>query len=173
MTITFEELLNGLTELNTELQAQTQRANQLELIRQQHDAQIADLNNKIATLTDPRVESVIAEAKLLMNMKIPYVFGAEWENDKAFDCSSFTQKIFKIVGIVLPRTSKDQATHGTSIPVGQQKRGDCLFFDYNGDGVIDHVGTYLGDGTMIHTNTPTTGINVKAIGTPKIVRRFI
>lgn len=167
MTITFEELLKGLTDLNMTAQAQTARADQLELIRQQHDAQIASLQRSI------KIESVIYGANLLDNLQIPYLFGGEWENDKKFDCSSFVQKLFLIVGIKLPRASKEQALQGIYVPVGQQQRGDLLFFDYSGDGVIDHVGICLGDGSMIHTNTPSTGINIKATGTPKIVRRLL
>lgn len=174
MITTFDQLLSGITELKTvsqqtadQLTAQTQRAEALELIRQQHDAQIASLQRSV------KIEAIIYGANLLDNLNIAYDFGGTWESNKMFDCSSFVQKLFLIAGIKLPRTSKDQATMGIYVPVGQQQRGDLLFFDYNGDGVIDHVAIYLGDGTMIHTNTPATGINIKATGTPKMVRRII
>jgi cell wall-associated NlpC family hydrolase len=139
----------------------------LEQIRVQHDAQIAQLQRSV------KVETIIYGALLLKDMGIPYKYGGEWENDKAFDCSSFVQKLFKIAGVTLPRTSKDQALQGTTIAFKDAQRGDLLFFDYSGDGVIDHVAIYLGDGTMIHTNTVATGINIKATGTPKIVKRIL
>jgi cell wall-associated NlpC family hydrolase len=111
-----------------------------------------------------KAEIVIAIAKAFDALKIPYVFGGE--SISGMDCSGFVQAIFKQVGYNMPRVSKDQAKIGTQISKSSPalwRKGDLIAFDYSGDGVIDHIGIYMGDGFMIHTNTPSTGINIKAV----------
>lgn len=78
---------------------------------------------------------------------VPYKFGAKSGNTDAFDCSSFTQYVFKQNGISLPRTSKQQSTVGTYVSRSQLQPGDLVFF-YS---PIHHVAIYMGDGKLLHT----------------------
>lgn len=90
----------------------------------------------------------------------PYKYGAPSFSDASFDCSSFTQFIFKkVMGVTLPRTSAAQATVGTAVSRGQLQPGDLLFFDTTGDGGIHHVGIYIGNGQMISSEL-TVGVHV-------------
>jgi cell wall-associated NlpC family hydrolase len=169
-----QQIIQTVTDLDTQLQAQTARADQLELIRQQHDAQIQALTAAQQTPSMSKYDIVLTSAKALDALGVPYKFGGN--SISGMDCSAFTQFNFKQAGIVLPRVSRDQATVGSPVSATdhtQWKPGDLLFYDYSGEGVIDHVGMYIGNGLMIHTNTPATGINIKATGTPKIVRRVL
>lgn len=134
---------------------------------------ITDLQARVAELQaikpappawEVKADTVLAIAKAFDALGIPYVFGGESRN--GMDCSGFTQTIYKQVGVTLPRVSKDQAKVGTQIDKTNQaiwRKGDLIGFDYNKNGEIDHIGIYRGDGTMIHTNTPATGINIKAV----------
>ncbi len=82
-----------------------------------------------------------------------YVWGATGPNK--FDCSGFTQKVFKIVGINLPRVSREQAKVGKYVSFDALKKGDIVFFDTNHKktGRVTHVGIYLEDGKFIHASS--------------------
>ncbi|MCO7175106.1 LysM peptidoglycan-binding domain-containing protein [Sporolactobacillus kofuensis] len=90
----------------------------------------------------------------------PYVYGAPSFSESMFDCSSFTQLMYsKVMNISLPRTSSAQATIGTRVSKDQVQPGDLLFFDTSGDGKIDHVGIYIGNGQMI-SSEETVGVHI-------------
>jgi len=83
----------------------------------------------------------------------PYVWGAT--GPSKFDCSGFTQWVYRDVGITIPRVSKDQARVGKYISYNNLKRGDMVFFDTKKrrSGKVTHVGIYLGDGNFIHASS--------------------
>ncbi len=83
----------------------------------------------------------------------PYRWGAEGPD--AFDCSGFTQYVYRQVGIQLPRVSRAQISAGTRVSRAELRPGDLVFFGTP----IHHVGIYVGDGEMIHS--PRTGDVVK------------
>lgn len=90
-----------------------------------------------------------------------YKFGATLdEAPHLFDCSSFTQLVFKQNGIDIPRVSRDQARKGKYVT--QLKPGDLMFFtdsELYSDGRVGHVGIYMGDGSMIHAST-SLGVDI-------------
>ena len=82
-----------------------------------------------------------------------YVWGATGPNK--FDCSGFTQKVFRNVGINLPRVSREQAKVGKYVSFNALKKGDIVFFDtkHRKTGRVTHVGIYLEDGKFIHASS--------------------
>ncbi|MBD8026477.1 LysM peptidoglycan-binding domain-containing protein [Ureibacillus sp. Re31] len=83
-----------------------------------------------------------------------YLYGASVNRTDAFDCSSFTYRIFKDAGnLTLPRTSSAQATVGKTVAISSVQPGDLVFFDTDFNGVINHVGVYVGNGQMISAAT--------------------
>ena len=82
----------------------------------------------------------------------PYVYGGA--SPAGFDCSGFTQFVFAHVGISLPHSSSAQGRM-TAIAPEAAMAGDLVITDGGG-----HVGIYLGDGTMIHASTPSTGVKI-------------
>jgi len=80
-------------------------------------------------------------------MGVRYKFGAKTGNTSSFDCSSFTQYIFRQHGVNIPRSSKQQSKVGKFVPKSQLKPGDLVFF-YS---PIHHVGIYIGNGKVMHT----------------------
>ncbi len=84
---------------------------------------------------------------------VPYVWGATGP-DK-FDCSGFTQWVFRDVGINIPRVSRDQARVGEYVSFNNLKAGDMVFFDTHKKrtGRVSHVGIYLGNGNFIHASS--------------------
>lgn len=69
-----------------------------------------------------------------------YKYGATGPN--VFDCSGLVQYCFKQNGILLPRTSGEQARQGQQVSGSwnQLAPGDLVFF---GNGNISHVGIYV------------------------------
>jgi len=59
-----------------------------------------------------------------------------------FDCSGYTQYVFRQVGISLPRTAEEQRQFAT--PVSSPQPGDLVFFG----SPAYHVGIYAGNGKM-------------------------
>ena len=85
----------------------------------------------------------------------PYVYGGTSLTNGA-DCSGFVMSVFSHFGISTGRSSRDQAARGKTIPVSEVKPGDLLF--YASGSYINHVGIYVGNGKIIHSSTPATGI---------------
>ena len=83
----------------------------------------------------------------------PYVWGAT--GPSKFDCSGFTQWVYRDVGIKIPRVSRDQARVGQYIAYSNLQRGDMVFFDTKKrrSGKVTHVGIYLGQGNFIHASS--------------------
>lgn len=100
----------------------------------------------------------------------PYKYGAKpYEAPGAFDCSSFVQYLYKMIGITLPRTAIEQATLGKKVPPSAKnlKIGDLIFVKgswgrYNPefpDG-IGHVAIYVGGGKVIEAKWDKRGGSV-------------
>ncbi|MCG7407202.1 C40 family peptidase [Paenibacillus sp. ACRRX] len=99
-----------------------------------------------ATITSSsKANQIIATGKKYMGVR--YKFGAATGQTRSFDCSSFTQYIFKKHGIKLPRDSRQQSKVGHAVKKSQLKKGDLIFF-YS---PIHHVAVYMGNGKILHT----------------------
>ena len=100
---------------------------------------------------DKMTGAIVSYAKKFLGT--PYVWGAIGPNK--FDCSGFTQKVYRQLGINIPRYSGHQAEVGTLIKYENLQRGDMVFFDTErkATGRVNHVGIYLGDGKFIHASS--------------------
>jgi cell wall-associated NlpC family hydrolase len=88
----------------------------------------------------------------------PYVFGGT--SPSGFDCSGYTQHIFALLGIRLPRTADAQYYSGRKIR-GEMSVGDLVFFQTYEPGP-SHVGIYLGAGRFIHSSSH--GVMISRLG---------
>jgi len=97
----------------------------------------------------------------------PYVWGATGPDQ--FDCSGLTQHAWASAGVMLPRTSQEQAAAGTSVPLSDIRPGDLVIY-YPGD---THVGMYVGQGMVIHAPRPGSVVQfapVASMPIDKVVR---
>ena len=95
-------------------------------------------------------DNIISYAKTFLGVK--YVWGGS--SPSGFDCSGFTSYVFKKYGYNISRTSKAQATNGTSVNKANLEKGDLVFFSSSrGSSAIGHVGIYIGGGSFIHASS--------------------
>ena len=99
--------------------------------------------------------AIVAYAKQFLGN--PYVYGGTSLTNGA-DCSGFTQEVFAHFGITTGRSSRDQAAKGKEISLSAIQPGDLLF--YASGSYINHVAIYIGNGQIIHSSNPTTGITI-------------
>ena len=86
----------------------------------------------------------------------PYVYGGTSLTNGA-DCSGFVMSVFSQFGYELPRVAAAQCAASQKKSVEDIEVGDLVFY---GDGGIDHVALYIGDGKIVHASTAATGIKV-------------
>ncbi|MEI7487570.1 MAG: C40 family peptidase [Chryseobacterium sp.] len=93
-------------------------------------------------------ESVAMTAKEFLN--VPYLWGGK--SFFAVDCSGFTQLVYKVHNIKLPRDTYQQAEVGDALTfVEESQLGDLAFFE-NPEGKIIHVGIMLDNQKIIHAS---------------------
>ncbi|WP_027387501.1 C40 family peptidase [Chryseobacterium gregarium] len=93
-------------------------------------------------------ESIALTAKEFLN--VPYLWGGK--SYFAVDCSGFTQLVYKIHEVKLPRDTSQQVEVGESLTFVEESRpGDLAFFE-NTEGKIIHVGIMLDNQRIIHAS---------------------
>ncbi|MEI7024603.1 C40 family peptidase [Paenibacillus sp. y28] len=104
-----------------------------------------DVAEATSVSTMSKASNIISYGKRFLGVR--YQFGAKTGSTSSFDCSSFTQYVYKQYGINLPRSSKAQSKVGKYVSRSNLKPGDLVFF-YS---PIHHVGIYIGNGKMLNT----------------------
>jgi gamma-D-glutamyl-L-lysine dipeptidyl-peptidase len=98
------------------------------------------------TATQKQSSGLIETARQFLNS--PYLWGGR--SPFGYDCSGFTQMVYKINGVRLPRDASQQASVGRIIDtVKEAARGDLVFFTGDKDQVV-HVGLAMPPGKIIH-----------------------
>lgn len=102
-------------------------------------------------------DKIVALAKAQLGK--PYEWGEE--GPESFDCSGLIWYVYKeVTGLKIPRVSRDMVKVGKPIlSINDIQPADLLFFDTTGDGIVNHVGIYIGNNEMIHS--PQKGDVVK------------
>lgn len=94
---------------------------------------------------------VVKTAKKFLG--VPYLWGGASVN--GFDCSGFTQLVFRLQGVALLRDASQQARQGEAIEAGRNfenlQPADLLFFGEQ-EGKITHVAISLGGARFIHAS---------------------
>jgi cell wall-associated NlpC family hydrolase len=108
---------------------------------------------------------VLATAKRYVGVHYKYGGGSPSEG---FDCSGFVQYVFGQNGVLLPRTSRLQASAGNSAPldIDSLQPGDLLLFASRGT-EINHVAIYVGNNRMLHSTAGAGGVVYDDLSTPR------
>jgi len=89
------------------------------------------------------------------------------------DCSAFVQKVFRILGIDLPRTAREQFQVGYKVAREALQIGDLVFFKRSKTPRPTHVGVYIGDGRFIHTSLRKRRVHINNLDSRYFAARFI
>ena len=108
------------------------------------------------TTVSASASSVVSYAKQFQGSK--YVYGGT--TPSGFDCSGFTQYVYKHFRVSLNRTAAAQYSNGKSVTSLQA--GDLVMFGKSG---INHVGIYIGGNTFIHAANKSQGVRTDSMST--------
>jgi len=137
--------------------------------------QLDDLSTKRNSLAQTAMEynkeNMLINAKKHLGGK--YVWGGT--HPKGFDCSGYTQYIYKKEGVDIPRTAYEQSKVGKEVSRFRLKKGDLLFFltDKSRNIPVTHVGMYIGDGKFIHAASKRKGIIITSLDNSKYSLLFV
>ncbi len=89
------------------------------------------------------------------------------------DCSAYVQKVFRMVGMDLPRTVREQFGAGMEVARDALLLGDLVFFKRSQKKRPVHVGIYIGNDQFIHSSTTKRKIRVDSLNLRYFSARFI
>jgi len=127
---------------------------------------VAKAKAKVAKVSGKRARA-LAIARSLFGR--PYVFGAA--GPRAFDCSGYTQYVYRKVGVRLPHKANGQKTRGVKVSRGSARAGDLVVFLRGGYGY--HVGIYAGGKYMYDSPRPGLRIGKHKIWSSNVVFRRV
>jgi cell wall-associated NlpC family hydrolase len=81
--------------------------------------------------------------------------------------------VYRLNGLNLPRSSREQYRTGTPVPRNRLQPGDLVFFDTSGRGTVSHVGLYAGSGRFIHAPKSGGTIRSEQLQNPYFKRRYV
>ncbi len=99
----------------------------------------------------------------------PYRYGGATR--AGFDCSGLVFYSHRQLGVIVPRTSRDQAAGARQIKQGKLRRGDLVFFKI-GSRQVNHVGIYLGDRRFVHAPGAGKSVTVDSLDDEYYAQRF-
>lgn len=110
------------------------------------DSQRFKVRSLLGNVLLPPTQDITETARQFLNT--PYLWGGR--SVFGYDCSGFTQTLYKIHGISLPRDTNQQVLAGRSITgLNEVVPGDLAFF-CNEEGKVNHVGIIMAGGQIIH-----------------------
>lgn len=113
---------------------------------------VANIRSEAPKITLSRGSSPISNDNIVAYasnfLGIPYLWGGT--TPSGFDCSGFTQYVYKHFGVSIGRTTYDQINDGVGVSRDQLQPGDLVFFGKGGNPT--HMGMYVGNGAMIHAS---------------------
>ena len=120
---------------------------------------IKNNKEKITVITNSNITGTAIANFAKQFVGNPYVRGGTSLTNGA-DCSGFTQSVYKHFGINIPRTASQQARFGKAITWKDLQPGDLVFYSGNGGKSVTHVAIYIGNGKIVHAQTPQLGIGI-------------
>jgi peptidoglycan DL-endopeptidase CwlO len=89
-----------------------------------------------------------------------------------FDCSGFTQYVFALHGVALPREVRDQFRMGKAVKPEDLAAGDIVFFTTTAPGPT-HVAIAIGGDQFVHAPSTTGVVRVERLGSSYWAPRYL
>jgi cell wall-associated NlpC family hydrolase len=106
---------------------------------------------------------------IMQTMSIPYL--PQGSDQRGFDCSGFTSKIFgDVLHRLLPHSAAGQYALGNPVSQDSIRFGDLVFFEME-DNEPSHVGIYVGDGLFAHASL-SRGVTISLLGSDYYHKRL-
>ena len=114
----------------------------------------AIIKNKMYKFLGKKTQGFSEKKHLINNALIflnaPYLWGGR--TPFGIDCSGFTQIVYRLQGINIPRDAHQQAEVGNTLSfIEESQEGDLAFFD-DSEGEITHVGIIMNNNNIIHAS---------------------
>jgi cell wall-associated NlpC family hydrolase len=147
-----ERYLNGLKASIRDMIAAQQRA--AERAAAASAAAAGEAPTVPTNLPNPPASTLGGQAVAIAEryLGVPYVWGGA--SPSGFDCSGLTMYVYAQLGVSLPHNAAAQYASLPHVSESDLEPGDLVFFDG-----LNHVGIYIGGGSMIHA--PHTGTVVQ------------
>ncbi|MGW0518365.1 C40 family peptidase [Crossiella sp. NPDC003009] len=125
--------------------------------------QITDETSFVSCKQLPQPSEVAATAIQFAMKELgkPYVWGAEGPD--TYDCSGLMQWSYRLAGLNLPRTSREQWFAGAYVPLREAQPGDMIFWANNpaDPKTIHHVAMYLGDNKILEAQQTGVPVHIR------------
>ena len=115
-------------------------------------------------------EEIVTTAKRYVG--VPYRWGGE-SPSTGFDCSGLTMVVYRINGLNLPRSSRQQWKVGKPIDRRQLQKGDLVFFATASRNRVSHVGIYAGEDKFLHAPGRGRRIQTASLSSKYFRRRYV
>jgi cell wall-associated NlpC family hydrolase len=100
---------------------------------------------------------------------LPYRYGGATRD--GFDCSGLVFYAHRQLGLVVPRTSREQAGAAREIKQSKLRRGDLVFFKI-GSRLVNHVGIYIGDRRFVHAPGAGKPVTINSLDDEYYAQRY-
>ena len=115
-------------------------------------------------------EAIVTTARRYVG--VPYRWGGKSPRT-GFDCSGLTMVVYRINGLDLPRSSRQQWKVGLSINRRQLRKGDLVFFATGGGTKVSHVGIYTGGDKFLHAPGKGRQIQTASLSSKYYSARYV
>ena len=103
---------------------------------------------------------------------VNYRWGGQ-SSSTGFDCSGLTMVVYRLNGLELPRSSRQQWKTGRPVYPGQLSKGDLVFFATTGGRRVSHVGIYIGNNKFLHAPSSGRKIRISSMSNKYYKSRYL
>jgi cell wall-associated NlpC family hydrolase len=103
---------------------------------------------------------------------LPYRWGGS-SADGGFDCSGLAMVVYRLNGLKLPRSSRQQYRAGNPVGRPELERGDLVFFATSGGKRVSHVGVYSDDNRFVHAPGKGKTIRIDSLSNRYYAVRYV
>jgi cell wall-associated NlpC family hydrolase len=131
---------------------------------------------EFAAATDEHDDNVRLREEIVRTARryigVPYRWGGESPRT-GFDCSGLTMVVYRLNGLNLPRSSRQQWKVGRGINRSRLKKGDLVFFATAGSNRVSHVGIYAGGNKFLHAPGRGRRIQISSLSSKYYRARYV